>query len=94
MMLAMRRPATLAVLALCTLLLGSCSWFHKGGKHSCREPDVAKAAGNLPPLKVPPGLDAPDTRNAIQVPPLDTPAAPRSPGDPCLSAPPSFKSPG
>ena len=39
-----------------------------------------------------PGLDAPDTRNAIKVPPLNEPERPRVPGDPCLSQPPSFKS--
>jgi len=84
------RILPLAGLALC-LSLGSCSWFHHGGKHGCRERDVTRGAGNQPPLKVPAGMDAPDTRNAVQVPPLGEPERPRGPTDPCLSAPPSFK---
>lgn len=84
--------ASLLVAAVLLLPLSGCSWMHHG-KHSakCREPAVGGAAQNMPPLKVPPGLDAPDTRNAIKVPPLDEPERPRAPGDPCLSMPPSFK---
>jgi uncharacterized lipoprotein len=94
MNLALTRTVSRTGLIACALLLGSCSLFHRGSKHGCREPDVARSAVNLPPLKVPAGLDAPDTRNAIQVPPLATPAQPRSANDPCLSAPPTFKGPG
>jgi uncharacterized lipoprotein len=84
------RRLPLAGLVLC-LALGSCSWFHHGGKQGCRERDVTRGAVNRAPLKVPAGFDAPDTRNAVQVPPLAEPERPRSPADPCLSAPPSFK---
>jgi uncharacterized lipoprotein len=82
--------ATLLMSAALLLSLSSCSWMHRGSK-SCREPPVGGEARNMPPLKVPTGLDAPDTRNAIKVPPLDEPERPRAPGDPCLSMPPSFK---
>lgn len=83
------------VAAMLSLLLatGGCSWMHHG-KHrhaKCMEPDVGAQARNLPPLKVPPGMDSPDTRNAIKVPPLDEPERPRSQQDPCLSSPPSYK---
>lgn len=88
------RGAAVLWLAASSLLLGSCSWFHRSSRHGCREPDIARSAATLPPLRVPAGLDAPDTRNAIQVPPLTTPAQPRSANDPCLSVPPSFKAPG
>lgn len=90
----LRRKAALAGLVSCTLLLGACAMFNRGGKHGCREPDVARSAINQPPLKVPAGLDAPDTRNAVRVPSLDTPEHPRRPGDACLSAPPDFKGAG
>ena len=90
----LRRKAALASLVSCTLLLGACSMFNRGGKHGCREPDVARSAVSHPPLKVPPGLDTPDTRNAVRVPPLDAPEQPRRPGDACLSAPPDFKAAG
>jgi len=90
----LRRKAALAGLVSCTLLLGACALFNRGGKHGCREPDVARSAVNQPPLKVPAGLDAPDTRNAVRVPQLDAPEQPRRPGDACLSAPPDFKAAG
>jgi uncharacterized lipoprotein len=80
------------LLALALLSLSGCSWMHHGKRSErCREPAVGNEVKNMPPLQVPSGLDAPDTRNAIKVPPLNEPERPRSPGDPCLSMPPSFK---
>jgi uncharacterized lipoprotein len=73
------------------LALAGCSWLHRGHRSGCREPVVGAGAPNLPPLKVPPGLDAPDTRNAIKIPPLTEPERRRAPSEPCLSEPPSFK---
>ncbi len=84
-------PARNALVLVSALWLGSCSWFHHGARHGCRERDVAAGAVDHPALKVPPGVDAPDTRNAIKVPPLAEPERPRAKTDPCLSAPPSFK---
>lgn len=86
-----RRLPLAALLVALSVGLGGCSWFHHGGKHGCRERDVSRGAINRPPLQVPPGMDAPDTRNAVQVPPLSEPERPRAPTDPCLSAPPPFK---
>ena len=88
------QPARVVALLVAALLLSSsgCSWFHHGkNSKRCREPAVGGEVKDMPPLKVPSGLDAPDTRNAIKVPPLNEPERPRSPGEPCLSAPPSFK---
>jgi len=46
----------------------------------------------MPPLKIPSGLDAPDTTNALRLPPLNEPApAPRKGKQPCLDEPPPFK---
>jgi hypothetical protein len=64
---------------------------HRNRVSSCRETTEVTEAKNLPPLKVPPGLDAPDTRNAIKVPELTEPERPRGPREPCLSQPPSYK---
>ncbi len=86
------RGVRLAACGVLLLALAGCSWMHHGSGKRCREPPIGGNSQNLPPLKVPPGLDAPDTRNAIKVPPLNTPEAPRLPTDPCLSQPPSFKS--
>ena len=71
--------------------LSGCSWMHRNRVSSCRETTVVTEARNLPPLKVPPGLDAPDTRNAVKVPELNEPERPRGPQEPCLSQPPSYK---
>jgi uncharacterized lipoprotein len=85
------RTLALAAAALLLAALGGCSWMHHGKRAGCREPAIGAEARNLPPLKMPPGLDAPDTRNAIKVPPLDEPERPRASNEPCLSQPPSFK---
>jgi opacity protein-like surface antigen len=83
-------------IAICALLLlgasGCASLHHKKSKPStphCPEPAVSTDVKNMPSLRVPPGLDAPDTRNAIKVPPLTEPQVARA-TDTCLSAPPSF----
>jgi hypothetical protein len=47
----------------------------------------------MPPLQAPPGLEAPDTRNALRVPPLNTPERTRGKDEPCLSAPPPYATP-
>jgi uncharacterized lipoprotein len=76
---------------LALLALSGCSWMHRNRVSSCRETTVVTEARNLPSLKVPPGLDVPDTRNAVKVPELNEPERPRDRHDPCLSQPPSYK---
>lgn len=81
---------TLAVVVM-TLLLASCS--RLGFKAAaCREPAIPVQPANNPPLKVPPGLDQPDTRNAVKVPELTEPEKPRGKDAPCLSRPPAYGS--
>jgi hypothetical protein len=47
---------------------------------------------SVEPLKIPTGLDAPDTTNALRLPQLNEPAPPPRRGKvPCLDAPPPFK---
>jgi opacity protein-like surface antigen len=82
---------------MCALIVlgasGCASFHHKKSKTNaanCPEPPITADIKNMPPLRVPAGLDAPDTRNAIKVPPLTEPQVARAPTDPCLSAPPSF----
>ena len=61
---------------------------------SCKQSNKDYAgAKELPPLKAPPGLENPDTRNALRVPPLDTPERMRGKNEPCLDAPPPFSTP-
>ena len=86
----MRLPLLLTIVLFS---LSGCSWMHHGKRSArCREPVVGGDVKNMPALHVPTGLDAPDTRNAIKVPPLDEPERARARGEPCLSMPPSFKS--
>jgi hypothetical protein len=47
-------------------------------------------AQEVPPLKAPPGLEAPNTRNALKVPPLNTPERMRGRDEPCLDEPPPY----
>ena len=80
-----------ACIGLAVLALSGCFSRHRDRASSCRESTVVTEAKNLPALKVPPGLDTPDTRNAIKVPELAEPERARSPKEPCLSQPPSYK---
>lgn len=61
---------------------------------SCHKKQAYMAATSMPPLKIPAGLDTPDTTNALHVPSLNEPAPPPRKGrEPCLDEPPSFKLP-
>jgi len=50
-------------------------------------------ARELPPLKAPPELNPPNTRNALRVPKLDTPERIRGKNEPCLDVPPPYTNP-
>jgi len=79
-----------ACLAPALLLLGGCHVLR--GVGSCHKPKGYEKATSVVPLKIPPGLDAPDTTNALRLPVLNEPPPPRRSGkDPCLDEPPSFK---
>jgi uncharacterized lipoprotein len=71
---------SVAALAGCKTRLESCSQSNK---------DYA-GAKELPPLKAPPGLETPNTRNALKVPPLAAPERIRGKNEPCLDIPPPF----
>lgn len=70
--------------------LAGCSWFHQGSP-KCREPVMKAGLENGAGLKLPAGLDTPDTRGAVRVPELNEPEQPRGAKDPCLSMPPAYK---
>jgi len=79
-------------------MLSGCSlyqrMFHRGGKAdvACTEKPFT-GNGNIdsrPPLRVPPGLSAPDTRNAIKIPDLGPAAKTIPKTEPCLARPPNF----
>jgi hypothetical protein len=80
--------ATVSVLSGCTV------WdrmFHRRPKDAgCVEKPFSQNTETRLPLKVPEGLSAPDTRNAIRVPDLTSPERMRARSEPCLSRPPSY----
>ena len=56
--------------------------------NSCHHKQPYMAATSVAPLKIPPGLDNPDTTNALHIPPLNEPAPPARKGkEPCLDEP-------
>jgi uncharacterized lipoprotein len=86
----MRIAGILIATILSLALLSGC----KNRPISCKQDNKDYAgAREMPPLKAPPGLEAPDTRNALKVPPLDTPERVRGRNEACLDAPPPFATP-
>ncbi len=78
-----------ALSMLCVLAAG-CRVF----RTSCNEPAAYQAAQTGAPLKIPPGLQTPDTTQALKIPPLKEPKPPpRQGSDNCLEAPPPFSVP-
>jgi len=87
---AWRRRAAIAGLVSVLLACAGCSWFRHGSP-KCREPALPATTANGAPLRVPAGLAGPDTRGAVRIPALNEPEQPRGAKDPCLSAPPDYK---
>ncbi|HPF27427.1 MAG TPA: hypothetical protein P5528_10215 [Steroidobacteraceae bacterium] len=79
----------IGLVALCMTALTACGTF----KATCAKPDDYAGAKELPPLEVPAGLEAPDTRAALKVPELIDPERPRTDEDGCLDHPPKFAQP-
>lgn len=64
-----------------------------GACHDVNKKPYMKAQ-SIAPLKIPSGLDTPDTANALHIPALTTAAPPaRKKTDPCLDEPPPFNVP-
>jgi hypothetical protein len=88
------RALVRAAIVLAALALAGC---HRGilRGHACNKPQAYASAQSIPPLKVPPGIDAPDTHAALRIPDLNEPAPPpRSLREPCLDEPPPYAAPG
>ena len=86
----------LSSLLLCAALLPGLSGCHllhnRFSSTTCDERQHYQGERSVAPLKIPPGLDTPETTNALHLPTLNEPAPPpRRAHDPCLDLPPSFK---
>jgi uncharacterized lipoprotein len=86
----MRIAVVFLTSVLCVAATSGCKSRMKACSHNDKE---YAGAREMPPLQAPPGLDAPDTRNALKVPPLTSPERTRAKDEPCLDAPPPFSSP-
>ena len=87
------RFAQIGVVAALLVGLAGCQHLRNIGG-SCHDVKPYMKAGSIAPLKIPPGLDAPDTASALRIPALNTPAPPpRKKTDPCLDEPPPFNVP-
>ena len=70
-------------------LLSACHMFSRVA--DCHRPQEYQRAVQLPPLKVPAGLDTPNTQGALVIPTVDLAPPPRGPHEACLDAPPRYK---
>ena len=78
--------SVIAVIAL-AVALAAC---HHGVKSSCPQPREFASAQDDPPLKIPAGLDKPDTHAAMHIPNLAEPERQRAANEPCLDRPPKY----
>ena len=86
----MRIAGTVFVCLLSVTMISGC----KSRMVSCRQDNKDYAgAREVPPLTAPPGLEVPNTRNALKVPPLNTPERVRARDEGCLDTPPPFATP-
>jgi len=79
----------LLVMAATTVMSG-CHLFSKLTP-DCHTAQEYQRAGQVAPLKVPPGLDSPNTQGALAIPTVDAAPPPPGPKDACLDLPPKYK---
>ncbi len=85
-----RRALTAVAVVVLALSVTGCSRLFKA---TCVKAEDYAGAQNSEPLKIPPGLQAPDTRAALPIPPLAEPERPRAASEGCLDAPPRYAIP-
>jgi len=76
------------MLVFAAALMSGCHMF---GKSDCHSQQEYQRAAQAPPLKVPSGLDTPNTQGALVIPTVDLTPPPPGPKDACLDAPPRYK---
>ena len=79
----------LMVVAAAALMSGC----HLFGKLTpdCHTRQEYQRAGQVPPLKVPTGLDKPNTQGALVIPTVELAPPPPGPKDACLNVPPRYQ---
>lgn len=87
------KKGTLCLTLLAIVATAGCNPFRRNSAEAelCPQPDGYAQAAEAPSLRVPPGLQAPDTRNALRIPDLNTPPPPpRKRDQGCLDQPPPY----
>jgi uncharacterized lipoprotein len=80
------------LLTLVVAVTAGCNPFRRSQADAiCKGPEGYADASSIAPLKVPAGLESPDTRAALRIPELSTPEPPpRTRGQGCLDEPPPY----
>ena len=79
------------ILIAAAALMSGCHLFSKLTP-DCHTPQEYQRAGQVAPLKVPQGLDSPNTQGALVIPPAPAVALPPpGPKDTCLDVPPRYQ---
>jgi uncharacterized lipoprotein len=84
----MKVERAVSMIAAATLL-SACHMFSRTA--DCHRPQEYQRAVQVSPLKVPAGLDTPNTQGALVIPTVDLAPPPPGPHDVCLDAPPRYK---
>jgi len=82
-------PAAAACIAA-TVFLSGCHIFH-GFEPDCHKPQEYQRAVQVAPLKVPEGLDSPNTQGALVIPTVGLALPPPGRHEACLDTPPRYK---
>jgi hypothetical protein len=84
-----RITLTLLLIAVATVAAGC-----RSGGNVCGKPGLYAQAQSIPSLRIPVGLETPDTRAAMKIPDLNEPQPPpRQKGEGCLDEPPKYTTP-
>lgn len=78
------------MLTAAAALTSGCHFFGKL-THDCHTPQEYQRAGQVAALKVPAGLDSPNTQGAMVIPTVELSPPPPGPKDACLDVPPRYK---
>jgi uncharacterized lipoprotein len=78
------------ILMAAVSLTSGCHLFSKLNP-DCHVPQEYQRAGQVPPLRVPAGLDSPNTQGALVIPTVELAPPPPGPKDACLDVPPRYK---
>jgi uncharacterized lipoprotein len=84
------RPIRPAAFIAAAVLLNGCRLIH-GFEPDCHKPQEYLRAVQRAPLKVPDGLDSPNTQGALVIPTVGLTAPPPGPHEACLDTPPRYR---